>query len=1467
MTKNYNRDDFSQATKSRLAKRARYHCSNPSCRQLTSAPTSDGAKDVNIGVAAHICAAAPGPGARRYRAAMTPQQRKSHENGIWLCQDCAKAIDSDDPMFSEDILHGWKLKHADDMWRSIIYKVPFGPTTPPTVGEIGTRLQKAAAIDLDVFRRSNKWPQTNVSLILEVKGQPEPVLASALGQTLGTLDDVVIVAAPGTGKTSALFQLAEASVSAASGTALVVSLSDWSTGAFTLIETILRRPAFSGFTEANLRAVAEQPGVVFMFDSWNELGSAARRRARSEIRNLRAELPAATFIATTRPEISDVPFDGQLLTVLGLSEQQQMDIAREIMGEEGVRIVDEAWRTPGVRELVTIPLYLTKLLSLPDGQPFPKTKEEVLHRFVRVHEQQADHAEPLQDAVKGLQTEFLSALARTATQAANTSIPQTDARRTVAQTDDLLVKDGQLTIKLQTTDVLDALVSHHVLVRTGEPAGYSFQHQQFQEWYASNDVERAMLESIGNADALQKLKVDILNLTPWEEPTLFAVERMARGDQRQQQACGVAILAAFEVDPILAAEMIFRATDAVWAQISGPIQKLVGRWHTPGKLDRSVRFMITSGRPEFRDLVWPLITSENDQKRLPALRAARRFRPSVLGPDAAKDILALPGKVRETVVSEIAYGSGIDGLDLAALIAKSCPDPELKATAVVGMSFRRADRHVADVLSTANDDTFDLIYPKGHLEEIDDKVVQQRLAAAHARAEKEASDYERLRATVYARNGEDHSGELTELVATIEIERKQDAAVGLIYEARKQYEQAVAQGLLKRLRQGRKLFFGADDILAASGIVVEDDALLEMVLSSQEQMDGRAEAAASVLGPVSVGKLIDAKLAVFAEIKKLGRHERRLSDRCFGLRDAIAHAPGASLVVAVRERAAAASNEEIRELAELLCRRDEEGERARPFPQDANAAVAQMAEQWGERLIASGDNATRSQLSAVADLIGYFPSVALLPMLKRLLDDELRRYKAFRQQAEAEGWRGNATNEACTLYTNRYQQAFTATKTPETTALMISYLPDEHFGETAALVLKVQWILANEPKDERHFRGSMSFSRVEEMRAVRTRDAALTCHAAEAIFGTIAPLIAEGATEAQKKHAITLAIQAAHLPHGQRSDTVMTLLSIAPQAARAKLVLNLILSGETIPFSVVQTGIDDVFEDAKKHTWILDGGWQLKAWLRLLPFTDHPVQLADTIAALPPRQRELHFLEEMIRACEFVQTPEIEEALFKLAENDAAFYDNRAWRDAVSRRGTLASARRYLDLVLEGKIDDCDGWHTSREIAGLLNMHSELRDYAYGLLKDSTLPKAALVAKAVEEGDNPDGLLLLVELENRLQRSLVSWRTIQGAVTEHVPSEHWRGAFDVIPVVATELRRKLLAMTTNGGDLAMPPRVCSEKSTVCAIDTVHPKMNRVIPIWPLASRGRSWCQIRTSKMAADASQYRLLTRRRRQART
>lgn len=54
------RDDFSQTTKDLLANRVGWKCSNPDCRKPTRGANTDPNKIINIGVAAHICAAAEG---------------------------------------------------------------------------------------------------------------------------------------------------------------------------------------------------------------------------------------------------------------------------------------------------------------------------------------------------------------------------------------------------------------------------------------------------------------------------------------------------------------------------------------------------------------------------------------------------------------------------------------------------------------------------------------------------------------------------------------------------------------------------------------------------------------------------------------------------------------------------------------------------------------------------------------------------------------------------------------------------------------------------------------------------------------------------------------------------------------------------------------------------------------------------------------------------------------------------------------------------------------------------------------------------------------------------------------------------------------------------------------------------------------------------------------------------------------
>jgi len=141
------RDDFDKKTQDSLAKRAGFLCSNHQCRRSTSGPHSDPTGTVNIGVAAHITGASLG--GPRYDPRLTSAQRRQITNGIWLCQTCAKLIDSDVVKFTVGVLRQWKAdaeQHArnlieqklKDGWANVLPDelkplISLELTTPPPI--------------------------------------------------------------------------------------------------------------------------------------------------------------------------------------------------------------------------------------------------------------------------------------------------------------------------------------------------------------------------------------------------------------------------------------------------------------------------------------------------------------------------------------------------------------------------------------------------------------------------------------------------------------------------------------------------------------------------------------------------------------------------------------------------------------------------------------------------------------------------------------------------------------------------------------------------------------------------------------------------------------------------------------------------------------------------------------------------------------------------------------------------------------------------------------------------------------------------------------------------------------------------------------------------------------------------------------------------------------------------------------
>ncbi|GDA53395.1 hypothetical protein [Escherichia coli] len=102
-----NRDDFSPSVKRTLAERVGWKCSYLGCNQTTVGPDSSNTNGrINNGIAAHITAAAPG--GPRYDHSLTPEQRSSIDNGIWMCRSHAALIDSDKYAYSVEQLKNWK---------------------------------------------------------------------------------------------------------------------------------------------------------------------------------------------------------------------------------------------------------------------------------------------------------------------------------------------------------------------------------------------------------------------------------------------------------------------------------------------------------------------------------------------------------------------------------------------------------------------------------------------------------------------------------------------------------------------------------------------------------------------------------------------------------------------------------------------------------------------------------------------------------------------------------------------------------------------------------------------------------------------------------------------------------------------------------------------------------------------------------------------------------------------------------------------------------------------------------------------------------------------------------------------------------------------------------------------------------------------------------------------------------------
>jgi hypothetical protein len=117
---------FEPKIKEVIAGRAGYRCSFPGCDESTIGPGA-GPEDIERkGVAAHIFSASTGTKAPRGTGGLSAEERAKAANGLWLCQDHGKIVDTDKGKnYPATQLQAWKALQEYRIAREV-QKVPVG---------------------------------------------------------------------------------------------------------------------------------------------------------------------------------------------------------------------------------------------------------------------------------------------------------------------------------------------------------------------------------------------------------------------------------------------------------------------------------------------------------------------------------------------------------------------------------------------------------------------------------------------------------------------------------------------------------------------------------------------------------------------------------------------------------------------------------------------------------------------------------------------------------------------------------------------------------------------------------------------------------------------------------------------------------------------------------------------------------------------------------------------------------------------------------------------------------------------------------------------------------------------------------------------------------------------------------------------------------------------------------------------
>ncbi len=1461
-------NDFTEKTKLRLAQRVGWLCSKPDCPKPTVGPKMGSDGVVKLGEAAHITAASPG--GARYDESLTSDERRSFANGIWLCRDHAHQVDHDEEHFTVEMLRQWKRDAEARAFEQLTTgglarTVNIGPELVEELRELAAslslpseddllsikqRLQESAAQHLDAFESLPEWPVHTVKLSLEVQlSQDKSAVfeVDRLGPALQAAGEMSIVAPPGTGKSTTLVQLGR-KLNEGGPVPVLIPLAEWAYDGGDLFAWTANRNAFLGICPEHLKFLAHHGELALLLDGWNELEGEGRNKLLNQLKGLRRDYPILLVCMSTRQQAREVPITGPQVRIRPLSEQQQLVIARALKGDTGEKVLDYAWRTSGLRDLTAIPLYLSVLIEVSGDDGLPETKEEILRRFVEKHESVPERAEILDQELHGQHPKILEGLAIEATISANTTIAEAKAFSVVKTVEDRLVQEGQLASVHQPKAVLEVLVNTHTLESVSS-SGVSFQHQQFQEWYASHQVERQMLDVCRAGLSLtDEFTVAVLNNPAWEEAVFFAAERLSRRDNDGIAAVATAVTACLEIDPMFAAAILARSATTVWDAVGQTVQSFARRWHRAGQVDRGLGFMVATGRPEFGDDVWPLVTSSDSQVQLPALRTGSRFKASVLGDHLQRDLTSLDEAIRGRLLSVLVYEGDANALDLVADLAKRDDSAKVQGEVFDALMFRRAERQALELLRAAGDGVWKHVATRGYAREISDEEAAARLQTIQD---------EILRAEIHSAHALGALIEMepvphdwvTELLANPGFDFEADNAGWLLSRAQEKVPDAVGEAMRQRLAKGLPLPWRPDDFLTT--VPDQDDGPIAQVVLADKADQERRNEAARVVGSRTIRAMVDECIRRWMEIKALDRRATEGEyERLRSQQNLIAVTRPPAFFEAICSFGDESEPDVVAELGRLVARHGSDPNQGELIlDAELRTQVVAVMNRWAESLLSSS-TATRHHFDEVVRAMKRLPSPAQFGPVSRMLNEDLTRWRAAKESWRTNRQRGSTPTDVSHSYTSTYRDALAAIGTDEVKDLLVGYLDDPDFFGEAAVGLRLIWDKADggRKKDTKPFRSWPDFGLALANLARRETNPTTTTDAAEAIFGAAAKLISRDPDTRQLSKAAVLAGVAVTMPHGNKQEILQGLVAAnIPARAKLDLLTRMVVGGLIVEADNLMKGLHQLFAEAEERSWLLgDDNSGIFKWLELFPFSDNPLKALDALAFIQTHIRHMRpwHLRGLLQAIGKMPGEDAVEMLSSLAEKEPALLREHDWYRSLLAQWSSASLD-LLEAVAAGRYGNPNdlksgGYQFPSELAGIMKIMPDGEAQLIERFKQATINshKAFLAAVIAEYGSDSSFLTLAKDPDGRVVANQRLRNTLTELTYRKDPVSADGNHYELVPVNAAALRSELFALSASEeADVASFAIRCLEM-----IDNLRDEYGGIDtePRHPDISTGRPW---------------------------